>query len=262
MTSPDTIAGRFEIERRISGPRFFGIDRQTRHRVHVTYLTSSRSSIEQLRARFDYDVPDVARCVAIAPLDGWPRSAAIVEELPSASDLAEAVVPLDQRPALSARLARLVRGAHGRGIVLAGLHPQLLFFDGDQSRPIAMPRALGFSETFPDGPSIGGFGEYVLDPRLGPFADPATLVASLATPESDVYMLGLVITWIFTRKHPFASGYERDHDWLSAMSEGTRDPFHGPPALDRLLGRMLLPDPAQRAPIDEIVGELEAMLRA
>jgi len=46
------------------------------------------------------------------------------------------------------------------------------------------------------------------------------------------------------------------------MQEGPRDPFTGPPALGELLGRMLLPDPAQRAPIDEIVRELEAMLRA
>jgi hypothetical protein len=51
------------------------------------------------------------------------------------------------------------------------------------------------------------------------------------------------------------------NDWAYAMREDSRDPFPGPPVIDRLLDRMLLPDPAQRISIDEIVHELRALAR-
>jgi hypothetical protein len=90
----------------------------------------------------------------------------------------------------------------------------------------------------------------------GAFIDPTNLM--LPDPRSDTYLLGLVITWIWTNSHAFAQAAKLEHagDTIEAMRWSARDAWPGPPAIDEILAAILVPGVERRPSIDDVVTAL------
>jgi hypothetical protein len=257
--------GAFRIDSWIGGDRLLGTSVHDGRRVHVTHLRESAASLRQLHTLLMYDVPEVAKCLFVGGLDG-PNSdhLVMIEELPSGRSLIHnhhlgELQCLD----VSLQLARLVSSAAAHQVVLAGLVPELVFLDASL-RVGLVPRPRTFLATAPRNRKVldGHWGTPTFDYNIGPFLDASRLDVLLADTSTDVYELGLLIAWIYERKHPYSNAGEHPGDRLYAMQSDERDPFTGPPAIGQLLDGVLLADPTRRLPPHEVVSRLQSMSSA
>lgn len=256
----------FRVLERISGARFRGIEIATERAVHLAHLSACEHTPAELESIFGYSFPGASPYLTAA---GFYQASAqiaedvvLVEVLPGGEPLSKVELDDATRAHVAVELARTVQHAARHGVGMLGLLPDLVYVQTAPSLHVTiMPRSwpfLGMRSKKHKYVGSGGSQSFTIDAA---FIDPTLLMTRV--PAADVYVLGLLLSWMYERKHPYATATRREQgDWLCGMQEGPRDPFTGPPALGELLGRMLLPDPAQRAPIDEIVRELEAMLRA
>jgi hypothetical protein len=244
--------------------RLRGHETASGRRVHIGIAPSSTRTVEELQTRLAYDVVGVGACVLVAPLDRLaPKQArehvAVVERIGTGIALTEAGPRMTDhtRWIVTLQLARTVARAAAEQIVLGGLHPDLIWVDSETgSDAVITPRFPVLLATKrrqrSTGPGPWPFSE------IGPFLDPAMPNPWGASFASDVYCLGLVIAWLFGGEHPFAATQMAANGWLSAMEEGVWNASTRPPALGSVLDGMLVPEPARRITIDEVVAALEA----
>ncbi|MEO8843199.1 MAG: hypothetical protein ABI591_01430 [Kofleriaceae bacterium] len=243
--------GTFRLVREINGYRYAGIEVATKRKVHLA-LGDFDVPVEELRKEFEFDVEGVAECRGVVPNDEpnpyFPGIRFVCAELmPPGKSLFDKPLPEVRRLSAIRALVHTVQRSSQQGITLLGLIPELVFVDRDV---VVMPR----SRTFADHRSKkyntvdGGF---VF--KTAAFGDPKHL--TLRVPQGDVYQLGLLIVWIYERKHAYQLAANREHDGflLGAMRESRRDPFSGPKAIDELLEQILQPEPEDRIGIDEVV---------
>jgi len=68
-------------------------------------------------------------------------------------------------------------------------------------------------------------------------------LATSENPGVDIYLLGLMISWLWTNRH-------------ALDDDDAREPWSGPKELDAMIGSMLDRDPSKRPGIEEVVGVL------
>jgi hypothetical protein len=252
----------FRVVKQLAGRRYFGVEVATKRTVHISVLDSPKYTHEQFREMFSYEIEGVARFRTVAGFYKHASSAAVlVEDLPAGTPLL-ALGGLDdaQRLEIAIALAATIQRATRLNVGLHGIQPELTYVELAPPLSVTlMPRSWAFLGMRAPGKYLDSGESSFVDPT--PFyLDPTTLTEP--TPTANVYLFGLVIAWLYTGKHAFSIATKRHRDdWAYAMREDSRDPFTGPPAIDRMLDRMLVLDPAQRMSIDEIVHELHALAR-
>jgi len=241
--------------------RLLGHDRGTNSPVHIGITRPATVRLEELSARLSYEVPGVSRCQFVGSVD--PSSElgnkiVVVEEMRGLHSLTQQREHLDRRTRLHVvtQVAKTMLRASRQSVVLGGIHPDLVWMDDMGSDVTLTPRfpvLIAVREhRRSTGPGAWPFSD------IGPFVDPMMLNLWFATPAADAYQLGLLVSWIFANRHPFAEvSSRRGNDWLTPMQDDERDPFTGPPAIGRILDRLLVADPAKRMPIDEVAAALE-----
>ena len=232
--------GAFQFDRVLFYQVSLGTELATKQSVVLSQLTATDLSIAELRDRFDYEIEGVTplRAVVAAANHAEPHGAVCVELLPRGSSLVEKSVPAARRGAVARELARIIAGAHERGIALVGLRPDLVFVD---ERVTIVPRWATFltlrSKRL----------KYIEDNFTEPSPADRFIDLTLVRDEDsrvDIYLLGLLITWLWTDRH--------------ALDEDDRRlPWPGPPELDALLGSMISRDPAERPRIEDVIAALE-----
>ncbi|MEO8843198.1 MAG: hypothetical protein ABI591_01425 [Kofleriaceae bacterium] len=209
--------------------------------------------IDEIRKSYDYSVEGVAECRGVGsndiPNPYFPGIRFVCAELlPRGANLFDTVVPEHRCISVIRQLARTVQRSSHRGIALLGLVPELVYVG---ATTVVMPRSWTFADhTSTKYKRTGGGGSFRID---SVFMDPKHL--TLPVPEGDVYQLGLLIVWMYERKHAYQLAADREHQGrtLDAMRESQRDPFTGPKAIDELLEQILQPEPEDRIDIDEVV---------
>ena len=231
--------GAFRFDRHLSDSIYFGTELATKQRVVLTKLGSTDFSLDDLRMKFGYSVDGVAPLRAIVRMENrtGPPGAICVEAVPDARSLVESSVPAHRRGSVALEIARIVSRAHQESITLAGLRPDLTFVgDGvtvaPRSARFATLRSKQYRYIYEDlGKSSPS--ERFFDLTLGWANDPRV----------DVYLLGLMISWLWT-------------DRFALDDDDVREPWSGPPALDKLVGAMIDRDPAKRPGIEDVVAAL------
>jgi hypothetical protein len=256
--------GAYRVENWIGGSRFTGIRIADDLKVHVTHLSRSLNHIETLRDKLAYEVDGVAKFLYVGGIDGQPqgdKNVVLVEELPAGRTLLDTKLHLSdrQRLVVAIEVATCIANAKRLGLVLAGIIPDLVFVDvaalGNIKACVA-PRSPVFIATLDRGSFYEEWGTPSFARDNGVFADPAMLNPTKATFAVDVYCLGLIIAWLYDRKHPFSIAARHNQDYIYSMEEDQRDPFTGPHAIGRLLDRVLLARPDRRMSIEDVLSEL------
>ena len=203
-------------------------------------MSSSRISRSlSFETRFEDKIEGVAplREAVAAANHVEPHGAVCAELLPPGHSVLGRSVPAARRGAVARELARIIARAHERGIALVGLRPDLVFVNervtvvsrwASSSRCARKYIEDCFTEPTP--------ADRFYDLTLGRSADPRV----------DIYLLGLLISWLWTDRHALDKD---DH----------RLPWPGPPALDALVGSMISRDVSQRPSIEDVVAILARM---
>jgi len=241
--------------------RLLGYDRKTNGRIHIGITRRPSAPLVEVGARLSYDVPGVARCQFVGPVDSFSNvgdKVVVVESLEPVTPLSQQREHLDNQTRLhvATQAARIALEANRRHVVLGGIHPDLLWVNKSDFSVMLTPRfpvLIAVRERQRStGPGSWPFSD------IGPFVDPMMLNLWFATATTDAYHVGLLVAWIFSGQHPFTEAARRNrNDWLTPMQEDERDLFTGPPAIGSILDRLLVADPAKRMPIDEVVSALE-----
>ena len=255
-TSHTAGGGAFRFDHEILRSRWVGTDVSTGEKVHLA-CGDFDVPVNELRTQYEYEIDGVARCHGVVPDDDpnpyFPGIRFVcAESLPDGHSLYDKPVPEARRISVIQALARTVQRSSHRGIALLGLVPELVYVGNEV---VVMPRSRTFADHKSTTYKTTGDGRSFKVESV--FADPKHL--ELPVPEGDVYQLGLLIVWIYERKHAYQQAADRDHQgWtLDAMRESRRDPFAGPKPLDELLEQILQPEPKDRIAIDEVVRLLE-----
>lgn len=269
MNVGDTLGGgRFVIERKVPGSAFFtrytGRESSTGRLVHATDVVSSSRTVDELRNLLSYDVPGVAKCLFVGGVDGDSRGSrrvVVVESLPDGIALSGVGRRLTDVESLriARDVARMIATAPQRKVILGGIMPDLVYVRLDAPVTVGLvPRTPMLASTLNAKVMTESFALPDLKHRAL-FMDPMMLDVMSATTATDVYCWGLLTAWMFEGKHPFTAAALDSEDWLGPMERDERDPFLGPPAIGRILDRVLLADSPQRVHADELVRELDAV---
>lgn len=244
--------GAFLLDHEIYRSRWAGVEVATNKKVHLA-LGDFDVPIEELRASYEYEVEGVAECRGVVPDDDpnpyFPGIRFVcAESMPEGDTLFDKAVPEARRISVIQALAHTVQRSSKQGVALLGLVPELVYV---RKNVVVMPRSRTFAGHKSAKYKTTGDGRSFKLESI--FADPKHL--ELPIPEGDVYQLGLLIVWIYERKHAYQLAADREHQgWtLDAMRESQRDPFTGPRAIDELLEQILQPEPEDRIGIDEVV---------
>ena len=167
----------------------------------------------------------------------------------------------------AAQAAGALAAAHAAGIVHRDIKPENMMLDKAEVVKIVdfgLAR-LGGTVT-PDVEAIGSSGTIsgTLSGTLS-YMPPELLLGEFASSASDVFSLGSVFYELFTGRHPFSG--PTPLDVYEAIECGTPEApskvrAEIPPALDRLLLRMLAKDPESRPLAWGVAEELQAMVQA
>jgi len=257
MTKRLTADGSYRYGRELGRHRFEGHAVSDNELVLLTELDFADQSADQLRARFEYRLEGVAPLRAVITLphsNGFPNGAVLVEAMAKGASLAEKRVKDLDRGRVALELSQTVSRATAQRIALHGLRPDLVIV-GDGV--MLVPRSVDFlTQRSTQVKTLDGDGAFGEDNPIEFFIDPTLLLQ--ADPRVDIYLLGLVLSWVWTGEHAFAKAAKTAfHGYIfDAMQEGARDPWPGPPELDKLIGSMLALDADKRPKIDEVVAAL------
>lgn len=238
-SKPRTEDGAFRFDRRLSDSIYIGTELATKQRVVLTKLDSTDLSLDELREKFGYEVEGVAPLRAIVSVanSSGPPGAVCVESIPEAPSLADASIPADRRGSVALGIARIVSRAHQESITLAGLRPDLTFVGNGVT---VAPRSARFGTLrskqyryIHEDSGKASPSERFFDLTLGLADDPRV----------DVYLLGLMISWLWT-------------DRFALDDDEVREPWPGPPALDALVGAMLERNFEKRPGVEDVVAAL------
>jgi hypothetical protein len=257
--------GAYSIDRWITGAtscgRLLGHDHKTGQPVHIGITRPASVTPAELNGRLDYEVSGVASCLFIGTLDaphGIEDHVIVVEGVGPGRALTQCAADLHSRTRLQVaqQISYTLVDAERQGIVLGGLHPDLVWLD--ESAGVSTTLAPRFPVLLAVKKKQRMVGEAPWPfSDVGPFIDPMMLNPWHATASGDAYCFGLLLAWLFSGKHPFAEAAHRGvNAWLSSMADDERDPFAGPSAIGKILDGVLIADPSRRMPIGEIVAAL------
>jgi hypothetical protein len=262
--------GRFDVQRHIAGGPsrglHEGVDHETGQPVQIAHTVASAFSIDDLRARFEYDLPGVAACLYTGGLDAPdptkgddPDSRVVIEALPGGRRLTQQALPLPPASAVAIGLglARVAQAAARAGRALDGIRPDLVWLTVDATALVAIaPRSWRFLLHLD---RRKRFEEWSAPFSEGAFQAPEHMLRNQPSPTNDLYAAGLVIATIAQGYHPFPL----PDGWAFSPAEYMEDDRNrvlaGPAPLDRILARVLVADPARRMSADELVDELERL---
>lgn len=181
-----TMYGVYGVARAISDSVYLGREIATAQRVVLAKVGATDLTFDELRSRFGYQIDGIAPLRAIVAVKNRaaPHGAICVEAIPTGPSLADQPVPAARRGAVALALAKIVARAHGRGVPLVGLRPDLVFVG--EAVTIA-PRWARFLALRSEQVKFVGEPEAHADPALGHDDDPRV----------DVYLLGrlLALLW-------------------------------------------------------------------
>jgi len=251
--------GAYRLVERVRGEPgrglYRGLCRSDGGRVLVTLTTPQARALEELRRELGYRTPGIARLRHLGPLAGpGGELAAMVEDEPSGVPSAELALPLE--PPAAARLARQVAetlaAVHAGGEVIRFLRPELVYADevagGLRLSGIA-PRAEAFVAEATPAYGMGPLFDSV-------FAAPEVLaMAPVVGPAADVFSLAAMVGFWLTGEHPFDG--ETPVAQLGAIAAGRGRMWNGPVALGMVLADGLVPHPAARPALADLVSGLE-----
>jgi hypothetical protein len=185
------------------------------------------------------------------PEDGW-RGDCMVEVAPEgAPALALAPLPEPAAVRIALRVAEIAAGAHGAGLVVNGIRPDLVYVTGDRVHPevtALAPRGPRFIHEARAASS--GLG------ALAALYDRETMLGLPPTAASDVFALCATVFQLVTGQHPFG---EHPGEQLSRMAADAPLDWPGSPALGALLRRGFSPDPAARPTVAELAAALATL---
>ena len=261
-----TRLGPYEIQSAIGaggmGEVYRGRDTRLDRSVAIKILRPDVAADPAFRARFDreaktisqLDHPNVCPLFDIGEQHG---TAYLVMPLLEGESLAERVrrgpLPLPAALRIAISLASALTYAHGRGVLHRDIKPHnmLMLADGRTMLldfGIAKPYGLDSSDTMADtAPALTRAGQ-----TLGTleYMAPEQLAGRIVDGRSDMFSLGIVLAEIVTGTHPFrgATPAVTASAILNRPYEGQPDAT-GPSAdFDRIVRRMLAPEPGDRFP--------------
>jgi tRNA A-37 threonylcarbamoyl transferase component Bud32 len=261
-----TRLGPYEIQSAIGaggmGEVYRGRDTRLDRPVAIKMLRPDVAADPAFRARFDreartisqLDHPNICPLFDIGDQDG---TAYLVMPLLEGESLADRVrrgpLPLPAALRIAISLASALTYAHGRGVLHRDVKPHnmLMLADGRTMLldfGIAKPYGLDSTDTMADtSPALTRVGQ-----TLGTleYMAPEQLAGRIVDGRSDMFSLGIVVAEIMSGAHPFRGAtpavtasaiLDRPYQGLPGASGPAAD-------LDRIVRRMLAPQPADRFP--------------
>jgi len=266
--------GRFQILGLRSGSLplgiFDGMDRAANARVQIAHVCSSSITTEEARAKFSYHIDGITDFLFTGPLDPRPiptcdESRILVESLPEKGmplHTCQLPMRLSDVLQLGLELAVIVHRAQIANVWIDGLRPELIYVGLGENQVLrgVTPRAAPFLSCL--APARGPRNIMHLPFEAGVYASPEELDSGKPSKTTNTYVLGLVLAKASQGTHPFPESKDpgRDggfQDELMRRGEGCT--LTGPPELRGLLEGMLVADPKQRMPIDDVIRELDRL---
>jgi hypothetical protein len=255
--------GRFEVTEWIGNDFLMGIaiarDVQQGHLVRLTFAGDVSRSADELRSLLTRDVAGLARVVylgATSADDGWaPDSMMMAEVLPPghALDIDAQESSAEQIALFGASLAGHVGRVHRSGTVLGTIRPESTFinFDGEFTLIARGERLWCMPRPNMTKPAMAA-------PWRGGYRAPETMMSNESmlndpAPSADVFSIGVMLaTWYLGR---FVYQGENDFDVFKAQLHGNHVALPNT-TLGEILGRCLVPQPADRPSIVELESAL------
>ncbi len=259
--STTDIGGRYRIE----GPLgrggmaevMAGTDLRLQRPVAVKFLLPEMAAREDIRRRFEAEAcaaasltdPHAVAVYDTGEHDGLPYI--VMERLPGET-LADRIAQGPQDPAWVREMAREVLGAlsaaHAAGLVHRDVKPGNILITADNHAKIADFGIAKSLEATDGARDLTGTGQLLGTPAYLP---PERLDGGPATPQSDLYSLGVVLYEALTGKCPFPG--ETPVATAMAIVAGEYPPLSDvrpglDPALVGTVERAMASDPAQRFP--------------
>jgi serine/threonine protein kinase len=231
---------------------FHAVDAAKR-RLLVTVTSRQKRPLDLLEEELGYQVDGVARLRDITPLGD--SHASMVEEEPPGRPSTDHDLPLapDTAVALAGELAAVLERAHGEGLVLIGVRPELVYLE-ERGGVLHVAGLAPRADLFVSGASAV-YGAKPLFDQL--FAAPEVLTMQKSvSPAADVFSLCAVLAVWLTGEHPFEG--ETQTAQLGSIVGGRGRPWSGPAALGMALARGLERTPRARPSLPELFAELRA----
>lgn len=156
-------------------------------------------------------------------------------------------------------VARGLAHAHRKRVVHGDLDPDNIVVSGERVVITDFGPSKVIAEITSDGlTSIGLAGNFE-------FAAPEQCKGEPATPQTDIYSLGVVVYFMLAGRVPFSA--ENPYALIQAHVEKAPDPLGKfrkdvPAQVERLMLRMLAKDPARRfASMEDVISEIEGCVR-
>jgi len=222
-------------------------------RLLVTVTSRQKRPLDELAADLAFEVDGLARLRQVGPIgDG---ADAMVEEEPPGVPTSELALPLAARAAvdLAAEVAEVLERAHGEGMLLLFLRPELTYV----AAPGAAPRLSGIVPR-PDLFATGASAAYGAKPLFDHlFAAPEVIAMRRdVTAAADVFSLcAALVVWL-TGEHPFEGDTQTAQ--MGSIVGGKRRAWRGPDRLGAVLSRGLERQPAARPSLARLIADLRA----
>jgi Tol biopolymer transport system component len=233
-------------------------DKELRRSVAIKLLSARLASedlLDEARSASALNHPNILTIHDTVEVDG--HAAMVMEFVEGRSlrrELAEANGPLDARTAAhyGSQLAQALAAAHAARIAHGDVKPENILVRPDGYLKL-VDFGLASAPVAPDNSNWQPFRGTLQ------YTSPEQLKGAAASAASDIFSFGLVLYEMMTGVHPFG----RNTPIATADAIATREPDspsrHGvaiPPAIDRLIVRMLSKDAALRPCAQEVAGLL------
>jgi hypothetical protein len=219
----------------------------------VTVTGRQTVPLSLLRGRLGLEVAGIVPLEYLGPVDlpdseGWSGDCAV--EIAPRGEPVE--IGIDERAALPLmfELAELLGRAHGKGLVILGIRPELVYGRPHPSGGVGLagvaPRAPLFLDTA--APSSSG-----ARAMAEPYRAPEDLILTRPEPRSDVFCLCATLWHLVGGRHPFGT---TPPEQLQRIHSGALEPWNGSEELGAVLRAGLEPDPIRRLTVDELTTRL------
>ncbi len=253
----------FAVTERLAGERwrgrYRGVDRGGAA-VLVTIVGEQTVKLADLRRELEMNSPGIARLRYVGQVSGGPAAFdGLVEDEPPGAPVAQLTAPLGPRPGLSLGIAlgEVVERAHGAGVVIGALFPELIYVTVEAGRLSVSgiaPRAERFVRTA----SRPNFG--LPDLFASVYHAPEVLAGGARSTAADVFSLSALTAEWMSGQHPF------DGDSYAARAVAiqmdARRRLEVPGGARAFLERGLAREPGQRPPIAEWLSAARGLLES
>lgn len=228
-------------------------------RLLVTVTSRQTRPLDQLAADLRFELEGVAPLRHIGPVGEGDEYSAMAEEEPAGRPSAELRLPLPPRVAveLAVEVAEVLERAHGEGLLLLFLRPELIYVEERGGAP-HLSGIVPRPDLFVTGASAA-YGAKPLFDHL--FAAPEVIAMRAdVTAAADVFSLCAALAVWLTGEPPFLG--DTPTAQMGSIVAGRRREWRGPRALGMVLARGLERQPAARPALARLIAELRSALSA